>query len=397
MLSLQDLLCKWAHARRAEIVWLGWNPSVLLGMTETAHGPVWHTGADDERTSCVAGLPKHLHIFEGDVLLAGLSGHLLSLSLDGMDDILSPAQMLAMCSLTQLTQLRFSNDEHTDLAALHAAARLPSQISQLGRLQELSFAIEEADASVPIFVPPELAHIQSLAFLSLSGVAQNGLTPIGRLSGLTYLKVSAKGENLPLVLPESCPGLTRLQILDIDGCHLEGNVQVLTHLSALSALKLVWCCFGASPEEAAAALSNFQGLTQLDVSQYMIPGLPAALPALHQLIRLDISDTDLDRFEVQPHDLQRLEELILRGNQMHSMPIGISQLASLRTLSMQHQHGCAFQVQQKLRLWHEMPALHSVNLQQPHNHTWNMQSIYCLTLCEVDAKRWPSRCIEFLY
>ena len=114
-----------------------------------------------------------------------------------MDDVSSPAQMTAICLLTQLTQLSLGNSYCTESDAVVEAARLPSQISQLCRLQILDIQYEVIEASVPIDLPPELASLQSLASLTFSGVTEGGRTPVGRLSGLAGLEGLHSGHQTP--------------------------------------------------------------------------------------------------------------------------------------------------------------------------------------------------------
>jgi Leucine-rich repeat (LRR) protein len=176
---------------------------------------------------------------------------------------------------------------------------LPDAIGELVNLTTLSIRRNAIDA-----LPDAIGNLTALRTLSLQATRLVELPrTLGDLTKLQTLEIRAT--SALRALPESLPGCTSLERLEIRGWDLAiANLPLIGALPALKVLSLAWSR-GLDVRGILDALAG-QPLDELDLRDTRITELPESIGKLSNLRKLELDGTNLKRFPAALRDCTEL-------------------------------------------------------------------------------------------
>lgn len=269
-----------------------------------------------------------------------------------------------ICSLTRLQALRL---DWTDDA--EAAALLPL-LSRLVALQQLNLSVQTDN----LVIPESLSHLLALTDITVNRAADcNALMHLPALKQLHLIDVQQ-----PQIVPSELSSLRRLTQLDLFSVVLAGHVQSLSCLCALNHINFhsVRLAAGITPTALSLAVGCLTGLVSLQLTNVHVAGHLTVFAALSMLDTLVVDRGQLEH-AVCSHNWQRLRDLDVSGNNLVSLPVGLTSLSMLTCLNLSDQQNATLQLNGLGDCCYGMPNLSIVHLYHVSGR-WSADALCCI-------------------
>lgn len=209
--------------------------------------------------------------------------------------------------------------------------KFPKSVSTLDSLERLSISSKKI-----VSIGNEICSIPALRSLELGAPDLEQLpSEIGRLSSLVRFKLN---KTKVTSLPESFSRLDKLENLVLFGRNLTSLPEPVFGLKGLKKLEIEFS--ETQPVHIDSRLGNMKTLESISLVG-LITNLPKELQKLNNLKQLIVFGGEFDEstppffFPAELYNLKKLEELHLIGCALHSLPVGINKMDSLKVLTLE--------------------------------------------------------------
>lgn len=215
---------------------------------------------------------------------------------------------------------------------------IPSQISEMCAVKELTLDALEGDS----FVPKEIGDFKNLITLKVAETELESLPPeIGELANLKTIYIS-RNENLQS-LPFSVAKLNRLENITIRyNPSLRIPPAIFSHKSIKSVIIL-----GQNLKDVPNEIWNLKNITKLELADNHLTKISEKINKMNSLEVLHLSQNNLG--SIPPlNNLDRLTEIYLDNNNLKRLPNGLEQLNNLKRLSVKNNYLRDYAVQKTI-------------------------------------------------